>query len=287
MNLNVTFPELLALQRRVGAPDTDWTLDADGLDPRTKLILDLEEGIEIDLKDVEREPGGLLSYKGEHVILYIKDTGDDYWTLKNEPWESRKFHLYDCQTLKKMEEMGRFRRYVVSRRTDGMFKVFWRNDETGDHGEMEAKLNVCQNCLKNINWMGYRERKSARGRIVKMFEISEFLLEHATFFRKKPDTTENTAVPNEYVQNWRSISVRRKEYVGWCCQQCGVKLEEKRLRRYLHCHHINGDRTDNRQQNLKVLCALCHREQFAHGRMRVSEEARQNILQARKEQDLP
>ena len=113
-------------------------MNASGLDPRQQLLTKLREGIEIDLAEVEVGAGQLLTYKGEQVILYIKDTGSSYWTLKNEPEKSKRFHISDCQTLVNMRGAGRYERYVVTNRTDGLFLVDWfdhESNEKGDHIE--------------------------------------------------------------------------------------------------------------------------------------------------------
>lgn len=287
MKLEVTFSELIAQQKQVGASKSSWTLVQGELESRTKLIAELERGIEIPLRDVERQPGGLLAYKGEQVILYIKDTGDSLWTLENDPGKSKKFHLFDCKTLMKMEREGRFERYVVTRRTDGKFPVFWRDQTNSEGDEVEAQLKVCQNCLYSINWRGFRgARFEKRRRIVDEFSIAEFLLEHATFFQRRPSETDKTALPNYYVRNWRDVSVRHKVYAGWRCEGCKVLLEKSTLRKCLHCHHVNGNRRDNSRKNIRVLCALCHREQFLHGGMKVPEDVKSTIVEQRKEQGL-
>lgn len=290
MKLNITFPELIAQQRKIGASECTWNLDTEELDPRTKHIMELERGIEISLRDVERQPGGLLAHKGEQVILYIKDTGDSFEKLKNEPESSRKFHLFNCKTLVKMEMEGRFERYVVTRKTDGNFLVFWRDPYTNEHGETKARLNVCKNCLYSLNWKGYSKRlkmRDARDAIVKEFSIEEFFREYATFFQKLPKESDITALPNDYVKDWSNISRGYKEKAGWVCSSCTVVLEKRQLRKHLHCHHISGKRRDNSGQNIEVLCALCHRDQFLHQRMKVSDDTKREIIEQRMQQGLP
>ena len=57
------------------------------------------EGIEIELSEVDVAPGGLLTYKGEQIILYIKYTNKSEEINLYYPEESTRFRLADCQTL--------------------------------------------------------------------------------------------------------------------------------------------------------------------------------------------
>jgi 5-methylcytosine-specific restriction endonuclease McrA len=37
---------------------------------------------------------------------------------------------------------------------------------------------------------------------------------------------------------------------------------------YLHTHHINADITNDKHENLKVLCIECHAKEFKHGHIK-------------------
>lgn len=49
----------------------------------------------------------------------------------------------------------------------------------------------------------------------------------------------------------------------------------------IHCHHINGVKSDNRRENLQVVCAECHSEKPDHGHMTVTLHNRQHLAQLR------
>lgn len=286
MKLSVTYSTLADLRERIGAPLSNWSLSDSLLNPREELLSKLEDGIDIDLADVTAGPGKLLTYEGEQVVLYIKDTRNSQWELENQPENSKRFHVAECKTLENMRNEGRFERYVVTNRKDGKFLVDWYDFNTRERGETEAALKVCKNCLKSLNWRGYinpadrlEEEGVDQSKIWSDFSISEFLMEYSTFFHSKPSRKDLTAELNDYVYDWPAISQRERRRANWTCKKCKVNLSS--TPRLLHCHHKNGVVTDNNSSNLEVLCAICHSEQPLHQHMKVKARDRAIILAAR------
>ncbi len=282
MKLSVTFPELERQREQIGAPLSNWRADSGDLDPRKALLADLTKGIEIKIGDIDVGPGHLLSYKHEQVILYIKDTRSSHWTLQNEPEKSRRFHVAECSTLEDMRRQGRFERYVITHRMDGLFSVDWFDPGTGERGETEAALKVCKNCLRTLNWRGYKQsedrlqlhngEKQRKNAIWESFAIPEFLMEYSTFFRAKPSRRDSAALLNMYAEDWPHISEQKRRAAKWCCERCKVNLSAHPG--LLHCHHRSGVVTNNSSHNLEVLCAVCHAEQPYHQHMRIKEQRR-------------
>ena len=269
----------------MGAAQSSWMPGENEMSPREKLLNQLEVGgVAIDLEDVQPGPGALLSYNGEQVILYIKDTRASKDTLKYSPEDSRRFHVAECDTLSTMREKGRLERYVVTRKHDGLFLVDWLDPETKETGEIEAALKVCKNCLKKINHENYSKLKSAKDSIWANFEIAAFLREYSTFFVKLPSRTDKTASIDEYVSGWAEISERCRKSQGWCCENCKVNLSANR--RLLHVHHKSGVKSDNSHKNLKVLCAICHSKEPMHNHLKVGVKERQKIISDRLSQGL-
>lgn len=289
MKLDLRFPELEAQRARMGAEQSNWRIGSVQLNPRQELLWKLNTGIEIDLKDVEVGPGGLLSLKGEQVVLYIKDTQSSLWTLQNDPEQSKRYHVAECETLRDMRSKGRFERYVVTNRTDGTFLVDWLDRETRERGETEAALKVCRNCLKALNYRGYKSARDGhsgpngqaetKSEIWSEFSISNFMMDYSTFFHSRPARRDVEAPLNDYVADWSRISERRRRAVDWVCEECHVDLSD--YPNLLHCHHRNGVASDNSNNNLVVLCADCHSAQPHHGHMKVSAADRSRIAEAR------
>lgn len=64
--------------------------------------------------------------------------------------------------------------------------------------------------------------------------------------------------------------------LGEKCQQCGiVDWVKKKLR--FDVDHINGDRQDNRIDNLRVLCPNCHTQTATYSSLNISEAGRKRL----------
>lgn len=75
-----------------------------------------------------------------------------------------------------------------------------------------------------------------------------------------------------YTKDWEQISLAFREKHQYTCQECGIRIDAPFDRMYMHTHHINGIKTDNRESNLQCLCIGCHskideihRERWAKG----------------------
>lgn len=221
----------------------------------------LVEGIEIKItdEDFKCEKNGLMSYKGERVIIYIRDQANYSKNFKSE----YRFHITWCSTLSTKEANGTFEKYVVSTRTDGKFKV----NIMGNNGvESTFKdLMVCKNCLKKLDYNGYRSAtKSQKREIFKNFKIADFLKEYkndiSSEIMQKPTYNEETAPLNNYSARWSVISKKLKGRKNYC-EECHKIFKNDTI---VHVHHINGLKNDNSPSNLSVLCADCHIKHHNH-----------------------
>lgn len=274
MKLEVLFLQLETLCDRMGAPRISWNSNLERLAPP-----DFEEqliaGIEVPLDEVVADAEGILRWRDKTVILYIAE----HLFLDNakNPEELRKFHIAECSTLEEMRRKNRFERYVVTRRTDGLFRItLGVINQT-----VEAPLLVCWNCLSRLDWENFRrkavsDKKAAR----RSFELERFLEFADTSFASHPSQTDDTVTGQTYSPDFQAISRQLRRARGYVCETCGVSCAELSDRGLLHTHHKNGRKSDNRPENLQVLCALCHRQIDRHLKVPAKHEHRLKQLRA-------
>lgn len=257
-----------ALGRRLAAPE--W------------VVLLGSTGIDIAIDDVVVDARGLLSYQGQRVLIYIKDTRQTEFTLLNERENSKRFHFRECRKILEMKQINRFARYVAIARDDGLFPVF-STEIDGTSRELEAPLGPCKYCLREHNYEDYASQTVGnKKRIWSAFAVAKFFEQFSSQIDTMPPDQSSRAKPDTYGPGWTVLSREIRRRRGWICEQCGVNLEQHQA--LLHVHHANGRRDDNRNANLKVLCEVCHCEQPLHRGMHVAQAARATIMRLRQEQ---
>jgi len=273
---------LETLMAKMGAKPVKWKSDIAAAPDWEKI---LGRGQEVNLDTVEIVDQDLFSYKGQQVLLYIRDTRQSREILLYGPEEAIRYHVCDCETLQQMRRKGRSERYVVTNNLSGLFKVDAMKPDTEEREEIESELKVCRNCLKKLDYKGYDDigspkRKAIRDAIWRGFSIKEFFDEYRSVFANLPSHTDVTAPTQGYTKDWPEISRRYRQSVNWKCEQCGVDLTNARS--LLDTHHKNGQTGDNARGNLKALCKICHSEQSNHGRLHIRQDDRRQITQLRK-----
>ena len=282
MPIDVDFRALRRAAQRMGATESGFTV---GLDRSTIEPIDIQlgEGKEIQLDELDSSEG-LLSFEGRQVLLYIPDQGKNIDKVLENGTKGRRFHVADCKTLADMKARGRFERYVVTNDLSGSFNVYGTSLRTGSGREGSADLIVCQNCLEHLNYEGFRSKsRPARWKSSVDFSIGRFFEAYSSFFRHLPKgfaKADGSAAG--YSQDWQSISENLRRKAGFQCSECEVVLD--RHKSLIHVHHKNGVKSDNRPDNLEVLCKLCHGLRPLHDHIFISHEERKMISECRQQQ---
>lgn len=249
--------------------------------PRFKIIERKlsEGGIEISIEDL-KTVGPYLTYEDEHlVILYIKNSNSTVDELRNNSEYSKytpKFHVTWCKTVDRMYRNKRLDRYVVSQSAQNLFIVEAKEDIDGIRQTLEdIRLFPCMNCLDKLGYRGFNFKEKSWPELynqVEVFSVKEFLDENVgnlTVWRHLPKYRDSDSVGGSYTLDFIEMSNRKRADSGWKCNRCQVDMKGRK--EGLHCHHINGVKSDNRWNNLEALCALCHKnvdEYHAHMEIR-------------------
>ena len=216
------------------------------------------EGKDVAIEDVVVLKDGTFSYKNNLVVVYIRDI------QKFQNWVSR-FHIADCKTLQRQQQLNGLAHYVVTTRNDGSFVV----DVIGNDGQVTRKtmkLNVCQNCLDKLRFGEFslflpRQRRMM---IVSRFEIQRFFARFPrSLLSARPAGDADTAPIYNYSANFDDVSTRVRERRGWKCECCRRDFSPPTDRKYLHVHHRNGIKNENHDGNLQALCLGCHADEPA------------------------
>lgn len=254
--------------------------------------------IDEDIDRVENlfHPSGLLVRNGQPVLAYIRDHTSSF-VSDLAPAQCRRVHFTVCATLDNMKSQGRFERYRITNRKTNRYLVDART-AWGETEEREIKLYPCQHCLRNIKYrnFNYTILKGEKSLILENFDVKEVfpLLrrsltrfheqrfhEQNAVLRRATANAKPATLPSGYPENWKEISGRVRQLRNYTCEKCGVRLPA----RLLDAHHVDGDKQNVRDSNLRCLCKLCHQAKHPHYKVTdtekiliKAEQARQGII---------
>lgn len=196
------------------------------------------------------------------VNLYIATKAVDRYTYNLNDInisELYKYHLYQCATISNMFNSGRKHRYKINNRDDGTFHYTFTDFQGSILKTNEnQKMNVCKNCLKK-----FLHKKYVSDEDVENFKLEKFHNQNNSFFDDIDVSSMEKgeyARPNVYSRLWDTISRQIKINRNYTCEKCGYIPKIDYEKRFIHTHHINGNKHNNSEDNLQVLCIKCHSE---------------------------
>lgn len=177
-------------------------------------------------------------------IAFYKDGEDEYLMFYYLPkfkvklWKTLpKYHVIQCETR------NTYTGFVFANK---MPVDIYSRDENKTYENQD--LSLCRNCSKEVfkSWWG--TDKPWYDSVLNFVSIQENPSFHISGNLK------------DYHIMWKQISEAYREKMGWKCENhgCQIDLSSKEDRIFLHTHHENGNTKDNREENFKALCLLCH-----------------------------
>lgn len=134
--------------------------------------------------------------------------------------------------------------------TSGMFNTYyhWSNNAHNDIIDRDTKkvhkeqtLQLCSKCRE---------------------ELFDEIVDTEDFFNTvASDDSNDSDIEIDifgYAREWQKISKNYRAKQDFKCESCSIQITNPVDRRYLHTHHKNGDKTNNKESNLECLCILCH-----------------------------
>ena len=268
---------LQSLREAVGAQMADFR-------PNRFQIVD----VIIPASEVEAlfSPSGLLVRDNRPVFAYIRDHTERTLWEWGGPEAMKKLHFSVCQKLLDMKARKRFDRYRITNATSNKYAVDVRADASSwrDDGVQEdVRLHPCRYCLGKVNYHCYRSAPDEpRTEIVREFnsqEAMDMLWQWFDFFRQEVSNLRTAHSPTGYADNWPRVARAFKQRADWKCDSCGASLSH--AKHLLDVHHVNGDKRNNSDDNLRCLCKDCHSKEHHH--YHVSHNDLQTIKKARRQ----
>lgn len=153
-----------------------------------------------------------------------------------------RFHIRNCKTIQEFKARGLF--------TD---KYCWANDykvpvcdmDDNNVDKVVNMLPLCKNCAD-----------------IQRSERNDIYSDNEDFVNELKKAAPQDIVTDVdvlgYTKEWQDISKRYREKHKYTCERCGIHITDDFGYGYIHCHHRNNNKTDNREENLECLCIECH-----------------------------
>lgn len=193
----------------------------------------------------EEEKRGNITFKNDGIYLDINGVphkGYMYIKVADvDQYDLPKFHISNCQTIIQQKGQDRFHGHY-----------FWSNSNIVDvqqrgstYIHQKVKLNLCSYCKKLASVTNYNTTQG----FFDLLDIQD----------KAPQILKKVEVDIfGYIKEWQQISKKFRIEKDFTCDKCSIKIENKFDQRYIQVHHRDGNKLNNKRENLQCLCTLCH-----------------------------
>jgi hypothetical protein len=184
---------------------------------------------------------GSISFEEDGIYLELDGKKYKGYMFIKYPYIERhksfpKFHVVKCQTIQGFIAEGRFK-----------VRYEWANTNKVDLIDFDSKniykdqeLQLCHNCQQKI-----LDDIRTTEEFYALLDTSEIEKDIEVDIRG-------------YVKNFHQISKAFRQSVDFTCESCGIKPKNNIDKLHWHVHHKDGNKINNKIDNLQCLCELCH-----------------------------
>lgn len=166
-----------------------------------------------------------------------------------------KYHICKCQVINDFINSGGFNDHYMRTNSEPVSVIDLDDKRTI---KMVDGLPLCGFCRGIIGQYGNIDSTEFSRILKEAYGESEMEVEVDLF---------------GYTRDWDDISRRYKESKDYTCENCGLRIDDEYYRQYIHCHHIDGNKENNSDNNLKCLCLYCHAHVDDHHMKRLTKGA--------------
>lgn len=183
----------------------------------------------------------VISNNGRRDPVYFYKKG--YYFFKN-PGEigEPKFHVLRCRTVLQYGENA-------FKASNTPTAIIWNKNRNEGERRYQLTLDLCGNCRRQL-------AQNKFGNTTEEF----YQVLRKQYEKENEERSEIKTDQKGYTLDWSIISKKYKESKAHTCENpnCGLTINSKEHKKFMHTHHINGDKINNHPDNLQCLCLLCH-----------------------------
>lgn len=215
-------------------------------------------------EDVKPEDviNGSMEFRDDGIFVLGKD-GKEYQVFlykkdyRLQQYGKPRFHICKCEVIDDFINSGRFKQHYVRANSEPVPVIDL--DDSRKQKEISG-LPLCKYCMNKIS------------NIVAL-NSTHFIEILKTANENKDDQQGVETDIFGYTRDWDIISKDYREKHHYTCEKCGIKIEDDYDKQYIHVHHVNGNKLNNEEENLKCLCLYCHAHVDDHHYKRLTKGA--------------